>query len=274
MLSPLLGVGMEEALYISDMKGLRHSTKTYTRLYYGAEFCEHLIPTVWNLNKIIGITAKGGMEFTFVTPYVSDFGLRKLDSLFGVIAKKRPNSEVVVNDFGVLRILNGKYPSLKPVLGRLLVKQQKDPRIIGLEGKVPEEMIKHYKGSNLVVPILYNYLKDLGIERVEMDNPLHGMDINLKKTGLSGSLHIPYVYVTTTRYCLANSCDSLDSRNIVSTNACGRECQSYTFKLMHNSMPVPLILKGNTQFIKNENIPKNLEDIGIDRLVHQPELKL
>ena len=55
---------------------------------------------------------------------------------------------------------------------------------------------------------------------------------------------------------------------------CGHECQIYTFGLTHKDMPVKLMLRGNTQFFRNDTLPENLDELGIDRLVFEPDLPL
>jgi hypothetical protein len=55
---------------------------------------------------------------------------------------------------------------------------------------------------------------------------------------------------------------------------CGRECEGITFKLRHNDMPVELILKGNTYFFVNDQLPPDLAALRIDRLVHEVVLPL
>lgn len=44
--------------------------------------------------------------------------------------------------------------------------------------------------------------------------------------------------------------------------------------LQHKQMPADLLLKGNTQFFKNEQLPDNLKDLSIDRIVYEPEIPI
>ena len=57
---------------------------------------------------------------------------------------------------------------------------------------------------------------------------------------------------------------------------CRRECRDYTFRLTNEHMPVPLLLKGNTQLFENHELKDEaaLLAAGIDRLVYQPELPM
>jgi hypothetical protein len=60
----------------------------------------------------------------------------------------------------------------------------------------------------------------------------------------------------------------------VSITGCSQECRRYAFKLDHPVMPVPLVRKGNTQFVRNDRLPPELGTMGIDRIVHEPEIPL
>jgi len=112
------------------------------------------------------------------------------------------------------------------------------------------------------------FLQTCGVERVELDNLLQGIARN---GGLQASLYYPFGYITTTRLCLLMEGDRPD-KNLRSIGRCHRECLKYDVTLRHEDMPVPLHLKGNTQFFRNDTLPKNLAALSITRLVQIPEL--
>jgi collagenase-like PrtC family protease len=69
--------------------------------------------------------------FTFVTPYVGNLMLARIEESLEYLNSlniKNP-IEVVVNDFGVLRLINTKYKNLKVVFGRVIHKLLKTPLI-------------------------------------------------------------------------------------------------------------------------------------------------
>lgn len=265
---------MEQAIYITKLKNLRYWNKKYTRLYYGIEFCERLIPTTKELCKIIRFVIKNKVEFTLVTPYVTESYLKKVNYLLGMTERKIPFSEVMINDWGVLNVLNKKYKKLRPILGRLLNKMKREPRVLNILNKLPNECIDELKTPEITVKSFREILKENNIKRIEFDNVLQGIkNVNIKKYGFKGSLYLPFAYVTTTRLCLANYCGE-KNYDYVGIFPCQKECQKFMFKLTHKTIPVPLILKGNTQFFKNKKMPVNLEGIGIDRIVHQPEIPI
>lgn len=108
-------------------------------IYYGSDNCEFLAwckkeveEAIW-LFKIFNknFPPHTVRTFTFVTPYVGDKMLEKLDESLAYLNElsiKNP-IEVVVNDYGVLRLLSTKYTNIKPVFWRLIHKLLKTPLI-------------------------------------------------------------------------------------------------------------------------------------------------
>lgn len=257
---------MERAALISNLESLPLITPQHERLYFGPEFCQHLLPSSSELKEALNFARKKRLSFTLVTPFVTDEGLKKLIPLWEVL-KGWGKTEVVVNDWGVLSFLRENYPEFPLVLGRLLSKQKRGPRLLNIKDKIPREMWDHFQRSYLDLPLVQNFLSQRNIHRVELDNLLQGIKRDPK---IPASLYYPYAYVTTTRMCLTNACDQR-TQPLRSIFPCHKECSIYTFKLTHKDMPVILFIKGNTQFFKNEEIPSNLSLLGIDRLVHEVE---
>lgn len=258
---------MEQAIFISTIKNLKYVTDKYSRLYFGIEFCERLIPSIEDLKQVLKFTSKKGLSFTLVTPYLTNKGIDKLKPLIKFLIDERPDSGMVINDWGLLRLLKKDFKDwdVDLALGRLLTKQKSGPRILNIMANIPQSAIQHFRMSNVDVPIFTNFLLNKGIKRVELDNLLQG--ISRQNSQIKGSLYLPFAYVATTRLCRVNLGER--KRGIL---PCNRECQKYTFKLQHKGMPVDLFLKGNTLFFKNRKLPENLEELNIDRLVYQPEI--
>ena len=131
--------------------------------------------------------------------------------------------------------------------------------------KLPKKAQEHLKSSSFDNEFNQEFLYKLGVRRVELDNALQGVALTSSK--MKASLYYPYVYVSTTRKCKINSCDSLKKRKFYGIYPCGKECEKYLVKLNHKLMPREIILKGNTMFVFNDNLPESLSKIGIDRLV-------
>jgi hypothetical protein len=259
---------MEYAVFISKASQLKYCDENFSRLYFGNEFCQNLLPHRQELERVLDSVRS--LDFTLVTPYVTDEGLDKLESLFDFLWQIRPGSEVVFNDWGVLSILKERYSTFTPVMGRLLNKVKRGPRLATVLDRVPQESLAYFRSSNLSVPLFRRFLLENGVRRVEFDNVLQGMDFDFD--GIELSVYMPFVYVTTTRACLVNACDQPLQRELVGVFPCLRECQKYTFYLTSKVMPVPLVRKGNTLFFKNEELPQDLKQV--DRLVIEPEIPM
>lgn len=262
---------MEQAILITKAENLKYVNSKYSRLYFGNEFCQHLIPSLRDFKIILDFVLKHNMHFSLVTPYVTNEGIESLRPLLKHVVSNFPDAEIIINDWGVLRLLRDEFGGLNLVLGRLLTKQKRGPRILSIKDKVPSTMIQHFKESNIDVPILSDFLINNRINRVELDNLLQG--ITREAASLRASLYFPFAYVTTTRFCLTASSER-QIRFSRSIYACNKECQRYTFRLRHKNMPVDLFLKGNTQFFKNRDMSYNLDDLNIDRIVYEPEIPM
>ncbi|MCX8125666.1 MAG: hypothetical protein N3E40_00785 [Dehalococcoidia bacterium] len=263
---------MEQALFISRSDRLRYWSKEFSCLYFGNEFCERLLPTPEELTEVLKFVFDNRIQFTLVTPYVTEAGIGHVEALLDTLAGCRPGSEVVFNDYGVLRMLGRQFPSLTPVMGRLLNKMKRGPRLMVVIDRLPETTVEYFRNSSLTAPLLQKFLKERGVRRVELDNLLQGIDLPLR--GWEMSLYLPYAYVTTTRLCLTASCDIPEMEERIGIFPCQRECRKYTFALTSEIMPVTLIRKGNTIFFENPVLPENFEGSGISRLVFQPEIPM
>ena len=46
-------MSMEQAVFISKVEQLKYCDDNFTRLYFGIEFCERLLPTMQQLKKVL-----------------------------------------------------------------------------------------------------------------------------------------------------------------------------------------------------------------------------
>jgi hypothetical protein len=290
-------VAMEQAILVTRLASLKHLKKKYRRLYYGSEFCERLIPGPAEVRRAASFAWERGMGFSLVTPYVTNSGLEKLRKVFASLANGHICCEVIVNDWGVLELLNRRYPGFEPVLGRLLTKQKRGPtvvqllqrkkssplfkffpgdpsrRLIILGKSIPAALDPYYKGSNAAsVPVIHRFLNSRGIRRIELDNTGQGLSLELPRGRISASVYFPFVYIATTFYCPSADCDAGRS-SFLKIKPCKQQCRKYFFILRNRSLHKPIFLKGNTQFYKNSVInPKTLAAAGVDRIVYESEL--
>jgi hypothetical protein len=288
---------MEKAVYITRLDQLKHVHGGYKRLYFGNEFCERQIPSLGGFREALLHAEKKKLYVTLVTPYVTEFGLKRVESLLDFLGKRGVNCEIVINDWGVLHLVNQKYQNLIPVLGRLLTKQKRCPRAIKLlkresqlrlfqgspenphirqlviQRKLPLDVDPYYKGSNASsVPIIHEFLIKYRVQRIELDNVGQGLWLELPLGKIAASIYTPYVYISTTFFCQTAGCEQ-KRKSLLKIKPCNSPCQRYVFKLRHKTMHKTIFLKGNTQFYKNDSLAmRPLTKMGVDRIVYQPEI--
>lgn len=257
---------MQNALYTTSLKTIPKDLSGYDRLYFGAEFCQWRMPTPASVVKAYVRSRDAGLGFTLMTPWVTDKGLAMLLRVFSALAEKLDGGgvEVVVNDFGVLSVLAERYANFEPVVGRLLVRQKRCPRIPGIMDSLPDAGRDVYLHAGIEDKVTAKYLRGFGIKRAELDNPLQGVGVNLKAAKLRGSIYTPYAYVTVTRHCPA----SFDGKAWQSFTGCKlKGCLNNVITLENPAHEDPLVMRGNAQFVHNPAVPKGLAGMGIDRVV-------
>jgi len=262
---------MEEAVFIRGISDLEDLHSKYSRIYFGNEFCQRLIPAEKEINEILRFTLDKGLNFTFVTGFVTDAGLKCLEELLVFISSKAKDAEVVINDWGMLGMV--RKHSLIPVVGRLLTKQKRDPRIISMLKKIPQKGLKCLQ-SAAIGPYMMSFLRDNHVKRVEIDNLPQGVRLeeSVVSENLRVSLYFPFNYVTTSRNCIFN--DGIEQYEKTSLFECARKCRHDTLILKHHSIPMGLYLKGNTVFLENCRMPDEFVRKSIDRIVYQPAIPM
>lgn len=255
---------MQRALYVTRLTDLDQADGRFDRLYFGAEFCQHRLPAPAVIVRAREAAVKRGWAFSLMTPYVTNTGLAQLEALLPLLTE---GDEVIVNDWGVLDWVAREWPQLCVVLGRLLTKQKRGPRLLNVLDKTPPEMLSHFRRSNVDIPQFSDFLTgEMRVARYELDNPLQGLE---RRPDVRASLYTPWMYVSTTRLCLVNHCENR-TQSLRAIFATDHACQKHQFTLTHENMPAVLHLVGNTIFVENETLPENLDALGIDRLVVQP----
>ncbi len=261
--------------------------RRFSRLYYGQEFCQNLLPTVQELDKALAFASEHGMALTLVTPYVTDAGIERVRELLTWLRAKDPGAEVVFNDWGVLVLLT-EFPSLEPVAGRVIDKMKRDPRFSGrdYEEFFSPEGRKMLMTSNITAPSYRQLLSCHRVNRVELDPVLQGFDFDLKPVNLKASVYLPFGFATTGRICFIGSLNRKPEEKFTVYGGCRRECQIYDQYLQKNLSPIPeavrdgrvaeieLERKGNTLFFANTQLAPILQNENIDRLIYQPRVPI
>ncbi len=221
----------EIAVFLTRITDLPHwrtiDKKKTVRVYFGNEFCEERIPKRVELEAACAAVREAGLPLSFVTPPVSDRGCEVLMDRLKELQTGMPGSEVVVNDWGVLRLLYHELPSLVPVLGRLMNKLLRDPRITPHHSRpdVLPDPLRALRRCSLSISAYRHLLSRFGVKRVELDNLYQGIEMDFEAWSLLRSLYIPFGYVTMGRICLpGNQHLPSDQKFATPSGGCPRPC--------------------------------------------------
>jgi hypothetical protein len=219
--------------------------RNFDRLYVGHEFCEHLLPTPADVERVIA-AKPAATPLTLVTPYVTDAGLVRVRELADRFLADGAFDEWVFNDWGVFRLLRERWG--RPVLGRLLTRQLRDPRWLSLKREAPQN---HGHIDDLALnEDFVRFLLDNGVRRVELD--VIPTAWQWLPEDLRGSMYRPYTYASTTRHCLTANLDRRGNCSSRIPAGCGRECLERPLVFRHEALKCDLFLRGNTLFFRNQ----------------------
>lgn len=257
----------------------------FTRCAFGNEFCEHLIPSPTALEAALSAAQTRSLNFTFLTPYVSNVCLAELRTLFAVLAQ-HSNHEVVFNDWGVLNLLRREFPTLIPVQGRLLNKSLRDPRVTTMyaSAPAPTAALSSLQRSNLDCASYTGFLARLGVGGIEMDNLPQGNDLSFAENGIGINVYLPFGFISTSRICMAAGLHYHKSDKFQPGAPCRHECQTHLLEYTYTNSPFgnrdqKFYLKGNTYFyVHTEAMLSTLLEQAasgdIARLIFQPRLPM
>ncbi len=188
-----------------------------THLYFGSEFCEHLLPSPRALREALRQADARGLRFALLTPVASPAVLERLEALLPLLAD---GMEVVVNDWGVAHLLATRFPALGAVAGRVLCRMTKDPRLdAGWAARC---------AHGLAAPTQRALFARLGIRRLELDMPLFPDDDALDALPLPAGVHLPYVYVAKGRMCRAGALAMRGPERFAVGRRCQKECLRFS----------------------------------------------
>ena len=247
---------MEQALFLNRLEN--PLPQGYARLYFGAEFCPWKFPEKDDLCRTLQAVRRLGWQFTLATPVIFEPFLPLLrQTLADFLPLLGDGDEVLVSDLGVIALVRDIAPHLSIILGRVLSGQKRGPRILELD--LDAAQLDYFRRGSWYSDEAASLLDELGIGRLELDNLLQGMAP--LPPGRAGSLHYPYAMVTSSRLC--------PCRTGRGAEGCSAPCGE-GFTLATAESRVPLLQGGNTQFLRNDRLPVNASDLGVDRLVFHP----
>ena len=251
--SPTRALALSRLDDTSDLSG-------YNRLYFGAEFCSWAMPSNLEILNARDLAHSSGLSFTLMTPVLREETLGELALLFGLLADCwQYEDELLISDLGALEPARQYLPQPQIILGRALSGQKRGPRIEDLT--LTDEALEYFKQGRWYGHEARQLLAEYGIRRVELDNLLQG--ISPLPEGLMGSLHYPWLMVTSSRNCPYHQ----DKSARRCTLGCGE-----AFRLNTPQHLQPLLQAGNSQFIENPELPADFVSLGLDRLVEHRQL--
>ncbi len=250
---------MEKAIFISKINQIsKKNCDGFDRVYFGEEFCQWNITDPDNFKEAQEKTKYLGIKFTCVTPYFTENGIKKLQKILNVLSPTP--CEIVINDWGSLYLIHQDFPQFIPIMGRLLTRQRRCLPITPIE-KLSENEKKFISISGINTPIWGKFLKEYNVNRIEIDNLPGGISPILFFKNLKISIYYPFGYLTTTQSCFFKYNKKKWDEN------CRHKCLDKNFKLNYPSLKMEIYLKGNTQFFRNDTLPDNLLELGIDRII-------
>lgn len=220
--------------------------------YAGAELCEALLPTPGALVATCRASLESFGAFTFATPPVGDRALIRVGALLEALAAEDVGVEVVVNDWGVLGLVREHGGRFTPILGRLMNKMLRDPRVTRRldPTSFTGEALRVLRQSSLTVDAYAALLRSWGVVWVELDNLYQGIDIDFDALGLRPSVHLPFGCVTTGPACFFAGTHQAKHTKFANDTPCRRECQTYVAKMIDRHAGTELLACGNSVFYR------------------------
>ncbi|MBN2547420.1 MAG: hypothetical protein JXB50_16570 [Spirochaetes bacterium] len=284
----------QESLWILKQYYIRHYNAEYfsqiERIYFGNETCEWLIPGLDDVQKALKICQKEDYQFTFVTPFITQKGLKKLIPVLEFL-NKQENIEVVFNDYGMLHLIETQFTNLIPVIGRLLIKMKRDPRFS--KCRFSAASIQNLNINNIIDnqtaalqlnsidnPVYQEFLKGKGVTRLGIDTLPQG--INLKelyrnsKPNLKFPIDIywPWTYVTCSRSCFIRDTAAHSRYHVLTNEPCPLSCKDFECILESDKEMQETIIRGNTVWMNSIKLYEYYFNQNFKRLIYQPYIPI
>ena len=244
--------------------------KEFSRVYIGNQFCHNLFPDNEMLFKLINKAKDENYKISIAFTYMRDNHIDTYRNILGQLSKwcdeNKMEIEIIVNDWGMLNIVNKDFNNNFTIsLGILLNKRKKDPRMKWKIGS--DKFIEARKENNLNCGHFYDFLEKHNITRFEFESHV---EMNKIPEG-KHSLNFPFYQMNTSQYCtLYAECQnySRDIQKLVEN--CPRYCEEFVCMLPKN---LDAVGKGNSLFgfdnsiLINPQILSEYRKMGIDRLL-------
>jgi len=172
------------------------------RLYIGNQFCPHLFPSDEMLLELLQKAHRESLQVTVAFTCQRESMLESTEQLLQKLdqwcEKHGSVLEVIVNDWGMAHVVSRTTSHLMPVMGILLNKYKKDPRMSYKQGNRI-----FLKENNLGLEAYREYLQnEFGIRRYEWESCGYEMEYPQGHN----SLYFPFYQTNTSQYCPLYAC--------------------------------------------------------------------
>ena len=237
------------------------------RLYIGNQFCSHLFPSDEMLFALLQKAQRESLQVTVVFTCQKESVLKSMEQLLQKLDQwcdgHDRELEVIVNDWGLAGLVGRMTSHLIPILGILLNKYKKDPRIGFKQG---DQML--LKENPLGLENYRKYLQDeFAIHRYEWECCGHEQEYPQGHN----SLYFPFYQTNTSQYCPLYACCTTGERGRQKEPAnCPQYCQD---KVLLYPDHLKMVGRYNSLFALDDTLlrmPEQVEQLmksGIDRLV-------
>lgn len=234
------------------------------RLHFGSEFCQYRLSSFAAVRKAAEYCWENGMEFTYATPYVHEKKFLELDSILQGLCRLTEESgkamEIVVNDWGVYHHVRSHYPQFNLMLGRLLNKMIRDPRVASFYNQdevaaAAEAGKRVMQGTGLFSSWFGQFLQTERLSGIEFDPLLQDMDLSACPKHWHVSFHFPFGCVASGSACMVGFMEADKKDKFRGDPSCKQQCQTAVFELKHRSneeMESRVFQKGNTAFFAHQ----------------------
>lgn len=263
----------------------------FSRLYFGQEFCQNLIPSPSDVEQAYYFSRQLGWEFTYMTGgYNTEVGIEKIEANLRKLVELEADCEVVVNDWGVLHILTQRYPQFRLVVGRLLNKQVRLNMFMGgrdlpvftggLETSKDEIManqIAAYADVSVSNPDYLEALKSWGVQGVDFDITPQGIRRPEDGWGLTLGFYYPWTLMATGRNCPTAGIYDKVRTFVMTDRDCGRPCRKFNCSPNMLQFDYPVCQRGPALFVQHDDFNERYITSGtsaFERLIYQPEIPL
>lgn len=193
------------------------------RIYIGSSFCGqyflHLSEVL--IEQLMKVCQEKEIKVTLVVPIFTQKHLKKgkekIDHLISWY--KEIIDEITVNDYGMLLYVHKTYKEIGLNLGRLFMKDYREPRY------------EDYFNSVLKPKGFNNYLKSLvktySIKGIEFDPTHRIIDFSEKPEEVEIGIYAPYAYITVGQICEVGGISKPIEQKFRPNEPCALECYKY-----------------------------------------------